>query len=172
MNTAIALPRLLTEGEKQDLVGTLSNYSWKKCITLTHRFETDAAEAFLELRNFIRRLDGTKGGRTKYWFTITENRSLIKKSDAWRDEYAVPVHIHGILDEVGALTSEQIGDCWRTTPKEWINPSHGRSEIRPFRLGNALVTDFNMGYEWHFYMANQTRKGWTFTNLPELTEEL
>jgi hypothetical protein len=170
MTNTLTLPRLLTEEEKQGLVRTLKNLKWNKCVTLTHRFETEAPETLLELHNFIRRLNGMTQKKTNYWFTITENRSLIKKSDNWRDELSVPVHIHGVLDEVGDLTAEQIASCWRTTPKEWINPSTGKAEVRPFSLGMTLITDFNLDPEWHFYMANQTRKGWTFTNIAEFRE--
>jgi hypothetical protein len=170
MTDTLALPRLLVEEEKQDLVAVLQKYNWTRCVNLTHRFKTDAGETFLELQNFIRRLNGITQTRTNYWFTITENRNMLSQSSGSEDEYIVPVHIHGVLDEVGDLTSEQISACWRTTPKAWMNPHTGKSEVRPFQLGFTLITEFNLDPHWHFYMANQTRKGWVFTNIPELKE--
>jgi hypothetical protein len=171
MTNTINLPPHLRDSEKNHIVQVLTNYKWERCVTLTYRKETDTPDTLINLQNFIRRLNGMTHTTSDYWFSITDNPGGMTQSEEWKGEVFTPVHVHGVIRGVGRLTTDQIMRCWRTTPKEWVNPHTNQLEVRPFQLGISLKVDhYDLNPDWLWYMVNQTRQGWVLTNVKELVQ--
>jgi hypothetical protein len=152
-----------SEEEKQEIVTSLLGYQWERFITLTTSRDYELPDLVGYVRDFLRRVDGTVESRTDYFLVIsgTETDPFSRRESA--RPFNTRLHIHGVLGGVGDVSNERIEKCWRS-----VETKFSPLPDITFSLGNTLgfsqVTHYDRRPEGLYYLLNQTKRGYVFTN--------